>query len=243
MPSKPCIVIVGGGVIGSAAAYFLGERGLGERGLGERVAVVERDPSYRRASSALSASSIRQQFSTPINIALSQYGIAFLRGIGGEVGLVEPGYLYLGDGASATALARNHAIQRACGAPVALLSPAELRRCFPWLGTQGLALGSLGLAGEGWFDGYALLQLFRRRAIAAGVRYVTDEAIGFERRGDHIAAIRLAAGGPLACDVAVNAAGPWAGAVAALGSSCRSGRGADRSTFSIAASAPPACRW
>jgi glycine/D-amino acid oxidase-like deaminating enzyme len=107
----------------------------------------------------LSASSIRQQFSTPINIALSQYGIAFLRGIGGEVGLVDPGYLYLGDGASATALARNHAIQRACGAPVALLSPAELRRCFPWLGTQGLALGSLGLAGEGWFDGYALLQL------------------------------------------------------------------------------------
>ena len=43
------------------------------------VDVIERDPTYARASSALSASSIRQQFSTPLNIHLSRYGIGFLR--------------------------------------------------------------------------------------------------------------------------------------------------------------------
>ena len=203
------IVIIGGGIIGSAIAAFLGERQVAEG-----VLIVERDPSYRRASSALSTSSIRQQFSVPINVALSQAGIAFLRGVAGEVGLVEPGYLYLASEEGRAALARQHAIQRRCGAPVALLAPGELERRFPWLDPAGIALGSLGLDGEGWFDGYGLLQLLRRRAQAAGARYVTDEAIGFDIEGRRISAVRLAAGGPLPCDLVVNAAGPWAAAIA-----------------------------
>jgi FAD-dependent oxidoreductase domain-containing protein 1 len=203
------IVIIGGGIIGSAIAAFLGEHEAAEG-----VLIVERDPSYRRASSALSTSSIRQQFSVPINVALSQAGIAYLRSVAGEVGLVEPGYLYLACDAGRTALARQHATQRRCGAPVALLAPDELVRRFPWLDTAGIALGSLGLDGEGWFDGYGLLQLLRRRAQAAGARYVTDEAIGFDLAGRRITAVRLAGGAPLPCDLVVNAAGPWAAAVA-----------------------------
>ena len=104
------IVIIGGGIIGSATAAFLRERQAGLE-----VIVIERDPTYRRASSALSTSSIRQQFSTPVNIALSQHGMAFLRTVAGEVGLVEPGYLYLANDAGHRALARQHAVQRGCG--------------------------------------------------------------------------------------------------------------------------------
>jgi FAD-dependent oxidoreductase domain-containing protein 1 len=203
------IVIIGGGIIGSAIAAFLGERQA------RNVTVIERDPTYRRASSALSTGSIRQQFSIPINVALSQAGLAFLRTVAGEVGLVQPGYLYLASDAGRGGLARQHAVQRRCGAPVALLSPRELARRFPWLDTTGLALGSLGLEGEGWFDGYGLLQLFRRRATAAGAHYLTDEAIGLKAKGSRIVAVRLAAGDTLPCDVLVNAAGPWAAAVAA----------------------------
>ena len=203
------IVIIGGGIIGSATAAFLGECQTGLE-----VIVIERDPTYRRASSALSTSSIRQQFSTPINIALSQAGLAFLRTVAGEVGLVEPGYLYLASDAGHGMLARQHAVQRQCDAPVALLAPGELARRFPWLNTADLALGSLGMTGEGWFDGYGLLQLFRRRAMAGGARYLTDEAIGLERQGARIAAVRLAKGDTLPCDIVVNAAGPWAAAVA-----------------------------
>jgi FAD-dependent oxidoreductase domain-containing protein 1 len=203
------IVIIGGGVIGSAIAAFLGERGAADG-----VTIIERDPSYRRASSALSTSSIRQQFSTALNIELSRAGIAFLRTVRDAVGLVEPGYLYLASEAGRDTLARQHAVQRRCGAPVALLSANELQRRFPWLDTAGLALGSLGLSGEGWFDGYGLLQLLRRRAIEAGARYVIDEAVGFESGGSRIAAVRLAGGDKLRCDIAVNAAGPWAARVA-----------------------------
>jgi len=203
------IVIIGGGVIGSAIAAFLGERGAADG-----VTIIERDPSYRRASSALSTSSTRQQFSTALNIELSRAGIAFLRTVRDAVGLVEPGYLYLASEAGRDTLARQHAVQRRCGAPVALLSANELQRRFPWLDTAGLALGSLGLSGEGWFDGYGLLQLLRRRAIEAGARYMIDEAVGFESGGSRIAAVRLAGGDKLRCDIAVNAAGPWAARVA-----------------------------
>src|SRR5215510_6697440 len=89
------VVIVGGGAMGSSIAWHLAM----ERTLANKVAVVERDPTYARSSSSLSASSIRQQFSTPLNIHLSRYGIGFLRQatklLGVDLGLREPGYLFL----------------------------------------------------------------------------------------------------------------------------------------------------
>src|SRR5215831_17664996 len=102
------VVIVGGGVMGCAVAFHL--RTLDPR---LSVLVVERDPRYVAASSALSASSIRQQFSTPINIALSQHGLAFLRAapellaVDGDrpaLPFEERGYLYLATAAGASTL-------------------------------------------------------------------------------------------------------------------------------------------
>ncbi len=215
------VVIVGGGVMGCAVACFL----AGAPAFGGTVAVVERDPAYRRASSALSASSIRQQFSTPANIALSRFGLSFIKeatrhlSVDGEavdLGLREPGYLYLASAAGADVLHRNHAVQRACGVDVALLSPDDLSARFLWLSVDGVALGSLGLSGEGWFDGYSLMQAFRRKARALGATLLTGEAAGMELDRGRVAAVALADGRRLACGVVVNAAGPQARRVAAL---------------------------
>ena len=216
---NPHIVIVGGGVIGSAIASFT----LADPAFRGTVTVVERDPTYARASSALSASSIRQQFSTAINIEIGRFGIEFMRGIGDalavggerpDIGLVEPGYLFLASPAGAGILERNHALQRAHGVDVALLDPAALRARFPWISTDGIAGGSLGLSGEGWFDGWSLLQAFRRHARSRGARYVTGEAVGFDTTGSRIAAVELADGSRIAGDVFIDAAGPWAASVA-----------------------------
>jgi FAD-dependent oxidoreductase domain-containing protein 1 len=215
------IVIVGGGVIGSAIAYFLKADPLftGE------VVVIERDPSYRRASSALSASSIRQQFSTPLNIAMSRFGWDFLSNIGqrlatgGEapdIGLQERGYLYLAGRETAGALRKVHAVQSDEGAEVELLHPLELEERFAWMQSGDLALASLGTACEGWFDGYGVLQAFRKKAQELGVLYRTGEAAGFDTVGGRLTQVRLRAGDAVACDVAVNAAGPWAGEIAAM---------------------------
>ncbi|MFZ5538944.1 MAG: NAD(P)/FAD-dependent oxidoreductase, partial [Pseudomonadota bacterium] len=207
------VVVIGGGAIGSSVACFLA------RDFGVRVTVVERDPSYRYASSALSASSIRQQFSTAINIRISQASLAFYRRIGEElavgderpdIGLVEPGYLFLASAAGAETLRANHEVQRACGADVALLAPAELQRRFPWLAVEGVALASLGLctatSGEGWFDGYSVLQAFRRKAVALGVNYVAAAIERMDMVGSRVVRATTADGAALEADAFVLAA-------------------------------------
>lgn len=222
------MVIIGGGAIGSSVARYLTRPEL-QAQWPCRVTVLERDFSYARASSALSASSIRQQFSSAINMAISAYGIGVLRDAARElavpgqpapaIGLHEGGYLYLATPAGEGVLRDNHALQRGAGADVALLTPAELRQRFAWLNTDGIALGSLGLSGEGWFDGYSLLQAFRAQARAQGARYVQAEAMGFAMQQGascpSIASVQLSNGERVAADVVVNAAGPWARRVAA----------------------------
>lgn len=221
MTRKPGIVIVGGGAIGSAVACFL----AAEPGFGGTITVIERDPVYRQASSALSASSIRQQFSTPLNIAMSRFGFEFLRAAGdrlminGEapaVGLVESAYLFLASEAGLGILAENHRVQKEVGVEVALLDPPALAARFPWLSVEGVAGASLGLGSEGWFDGYALLQALRRRARALGVCYEAAEAVSLEVRGGRVRAVGLNDGRRLPCDTLVNAAGPWAARLAAM---------------------------
>jgi glycine/D-amino acid oxidase-like deaminating enzyme len=215
------VAIVGGGVIGSAIAYAL----LADPAFDGRVLVIERDPSYRRASSALSASSIRQQFSTPENIRMSRYGFDFLRRVGEhlavdgeapEIGLIERGYLYLATHEHETTLREVHAIQRAEGAAVALLGPEDLARRYPWMALHGVAAGSLGLEGEGWFDGDALTRAFRRKATSMGAVYVAAEAVGLRVARSRIEAVELDDGSSIACAALVDAAGPWARSVAAM---------------------------
>jgi glycine/D-amino acid oxidase-like deaminating enzyme len=215
------VTLIGGGVMGAATACFLA------RDHGAAVTVIERDPSYARASSSLSLSSIRQQFSQPVNIGLSRWSLAFLKRAADELavaddrpalGLVEPGYLYLATAAGEATLRGVHAVQRAEGVDVALLTPSELAVRFPWLSVQDLALGSLGLSGEGWFDGPALHRAFRRKAIACGARFVTAEACGFETAAGRVTAVRCADGSRLGGDAFVITAGAWSAPLgAALG--------------------------
>ncbi|MGE0715762.1 MAG: NAD(P)/FAD-dependent oxidoreductase [Alphaproteobacteria bacterium] len=221
VPSSADVVIVGGGIVGSSTAYFL----TADPAFTGRVVVVERDPTYERASTVRSAGSIRQQFSTEENIRMSQFGMAFLRdidrnlGVDGEridVGFRENGYLFLATEAGRPVLEANHATQRACDAAVALLDPAALAARFPWLSTEGLAAGSFGTANEGWFDPHTLLMAFRRKARAQGAIYVQDEVTAVDRDGPRVTAVRLASGGTIACGTMVCAAGPNAGRVAAM---------------------------
>ncbi len=215
------VVIVGGGAIGSAIAYFLAR----EAGFGGTIAVIERDPTYRTASSALSASGIRQQYTTRINIEIGRFGIGFLReavdllavdGERAEIGLTERGYLFLADSAHEPVMRDAHALQRNAGAEIDLLGPNALRDQFPWLATDGVALGSFGRRGEGWFDGYGLLTAYRRKAQSLGVTYVHGEVVAVERQGKSVAAVVLADGSRLACGTMVNAAGPRARLVAEM---------------------------
>jgi sarcosine oxidase len=215
------VVIVGGAIIGSAVATFLAAR----PDFDGRIVVVERDPSYRTSSTTLSAASIRQQFSTPLNIEISRFGLELIGhperflavdGTTPEIDFVENGYLFLATDAGLATLEHNHAVQRALDVPVALLSPAELVQRFDWINADDLAGASLGLSGEGWFDAHALLQGFRRKARSLGVVERTGDVVALERDGERIRSVLLADGTSIASGWVVNAAGPRAADVAAL---------------------------
>jgi FAD-dependent oxidoreductase domain-containing protein 1 len=216
------VVIVGGAIVGSAVATFLRRRPDWHG----RVLVVERDQTFRTSSTTLSAASIRLQFSTPLNIEISRFGVELIKhldtwlGIEGdaapEIDFVEGGYLFLASQAGLPILESNHAVQREHGVEVALLTPMELQARFPWLNVEDVAGGSLGLADEGWFDAYALLQAFRRKARSLGAEELAGEVVEIDRDGGRATGVRLADGRRITADWVVNAAGPRAAGVAAM---------------------------
>lgn len=214
------VVIVGGGVIGSSIAYFLRASDPTVS-----VTVIERDPSYARSSSALSAASIRQQFSTPLSIQMSLYGIEFLRNIGEllevdgnrpSIDLHEGGYLFLATPAGDATLRENHALQTSLGADINLMDRQTLKARFPWLNVEDLVSGAFGESGEGWFDGYGLVQALRKKAQSLGARYVAADVTGVVREGRKITHVIAGNGERYPCDTVVNAAGAWARKIAGM---------------------------
>ena len=213
------VVIAGGAAIGSSAAYFLASN----PDFHGSVLVVEKDFSYEKCATTLSAASIRHQFSTPGNIQMSQFGTEFIKHIGehlavnGEapdVGFHEKGYLFLATPAGQSILESNHRVQRSLGADVSLLTPAQLQTRYPWLNTEDLSAGSLGLSGEGWLDAYGLMHGFRRKAISLGVQYQQAQVVGVKRQGRKVQSVALSDGSSIECAVLINAAGTGAHALA-----------------------------
>ncbi|MBD3679417.1 MAG: FAD-binding oxidoreductase, partial [Rhodobacteraceae bacterium] len=211
------IVIVGGAVMGSAAAYWLTRFDPGCR-----VLVVERDSSYARSSTALSAASIRQQFSTEVNVRISQFGAEFLKTFSEEMdldenfdlGFIQNGYLFLAcSEQTATAMRLSVATQKSCGAGTELLSPTEVACSFPFLAVEDLELASFGPRDEGWFDNMGLLNGFRRKAIASGATFLKDEVVGLTRTGGRVSGVELRSGADVGAGVVINAAGPAAARV------------------------------
>jgi len=215
------VVIAGGGVIGSAVAYFLAR----EPGFNGTVAVVEPDSSYRYAASALSASSIRQQFSTPVNIAISQFGIEFLRDVPEilatdverpSIGLTESTYLYLATKKGQEILRKSVEVQQKCAVPVKSYDPDELRQRFPWLNVSDIVVGSVTESGEGWFDGYQLLMALRKYARAAGVKYIESRVKNINLTpANQVSGIELDNQTQIDCGCFVNAAGTHASSLSA----------------------------
>jgi FAD-dependent oxidoreductase domain-containing protein 1 len=213
------VVAIGGAVMGSSVAYYL----AADPNFSGKILVIEKDPTYQRCASALSAAGIRQQYSCAINIQISLYGIEFLRRIGRvlkvgglrpDVGLHEGGYLFLATEENRPILKRNHVLQTRHGADILFLEPSDLVERFPWLSVQGLSAGCWGQTGEGWFDGYGLMQAFRRKARSLGVIYRSAAATGIERRGDRVSAVLLEDGTCIPCGAVVNTAGAGGPAIA-----------------------------
>ena len=213
------VVIIGGGVVGSSAAYFLAS----QPDFKGSITVVEKDPTYNEAATPRSAGGIRQQYSTPENILISQFGASFIKAAGDhlivdgdrpDLQFHENGYLFLATHAGLKTLVANHRLQHEQGAGTQLWTPQELQNRFPWVNTADLAGATFGPSNEGWIDPYSLLQAFKRKARSLDVTYIQDEAVGFDFAGARISAVRPKEGGRIDCAAVVNSAGYHARTVA-----------------------------
>ena len=217
------VVIIGGAIMGSSTAWWLTQMGFAGR-----ILVVDRDPSFAQAATTLSFSCIRQQFSTELNIRISQFGADFVQSLrqrmGGddrvpELKIQNFGYLYLADTEDfAATLRANQRVQAAAGAGTRILTPDQIGAEFPFMSTDDLVLGSLNTVDEGYFDGSTVFDWFRRKAREAGVDYVADEVMGLDLSpaGDRVTGVRLNSGRTVGCGTVVNASGTRGAKVAAM---------------------------
>lgn len=122
---------------------------------------------------------------------MSLFGADFMRnckenlGEGVNLNFVPNGYLFLASEQGAEQLQENSLLQNRLGAKNILLTPKKLRDRFPWLNTDGIGLGCLGLEKEGWFDPWSLLMGLKKKAIKMGADYVDGEVVNFEFEHKH----------------------------------------------------------
>ena len=185
-------VIIGGGIIGSAVAFFLGKRGVGDD-----VVVVDPDPTYARAATPAAAVGIRRIMSRPENILMSQFSIEFYANIAAElemdidIGFKRQGYLFLADAKGAADLESNYQTQHSLGVDVKLLDAHALQNVFPSIGTKNVAIACYSPK-DAWIDPQAAMLTLRCKAEKLGVTYVKDNVVGLETRAAVVKAANLA---------------------------------------------------
>ncbi|MCV6591984.1 MAG: FAD-binding oxidoreductase [Silicimonas sp.] len=211
------VVIVGGAIMGSSTTWFLTQN----PDFNGRVLVVERDPSYEKCSTAHTNSCIRQQFSDPLNVRISQFAASFIKNLRDNIGddrvpdleIQSYGYLYLADSEKfAATLRENQKVQHAEGAETELLTAAEIKSRYPFYEVDDILLGSINRKDEGYWDGGTVFDWWRRSARERGVEYIANEVTAMTKNaaGTRVESVTLASGETIACGQVVNASGPRA---------------------------------
>ncbi len=216
------VVIIGGAIMGSSTAWFLTDN----PDFDGSVLVVERDPTYEMCSTAHTNSCMRQQFSTELNVRISQFAADFVTNIreymGGDDRIPDLpirsfGYLYLADTETfADTLRANQKIQHAAGAQTQLLTPDEILAAYPFYNVDDILLGSINTVNEGYWDGAAVFDWWKRQARERGVEYIANEVVEMARSARGIESVTLKTGEVITCGHVVNATGPRAARTAAM---------------------------
>uniref|UniRef100_T1GPK0 FAD-dependent oxidoreductase domain-containing protein 1 n=1 Tax=Megaselia scalaris TaxID=36166 RepID=T1GPK0_MEGSC len=182
-PRNVDVLVIGGGGVGSSIAFWL--KKMARDGL--NVAVVEKDPTYKNSSTGMSVG-LTQQFSLPESIQMSLFGTEFIRNYrqhfdnNVDLRYTPFGHLTLATEKGAEQLIENSKLQNEMGARNEILIPEKIKSKFPWINTDGIALGCHGLEKEGWFDPFELLMGYKSKAMEFGAHYVDGEAYGFKFR-------------------------------------------------------------
>jgi sarcosine oxidase subunit beta len=207
------VVVVGAGAVGLALALQLGRAGV------DGVVVVDRNASPGMGSTSRANGGVRAQFTTPINIVFSQFTIEKLRELheisGGVVGFRAVGYLFLtGTDAGAIALRRCWELQRSLGLDVQWLSAAAVIEKTPFVNVDGLS-GATFCAGDGLIDPHGVVSALWAECRRAETAFLFDTEV-LDLIAGAPSRVRTTSG-DIETEFVVNAAGPFARGVAAMG--------------------------
>lgn len=214
LPARAQVVVVGGGVMGASTAYHLACRGCTD------VVLLEKDQFFGTGATGRCAGGIRYQFSTEINVRLSQLSLPMLdrfeEETGQAIGIRRCGYLFLltNDKDVAT-FRRTFAMQQRLGVGTEWLSGDEVRRKVPLVAAHDVLAGTFN-AKDGLADPNSVVMGYITAGRRLGVRAFTEAGVtGIEMAHGRITAVNTTRG-RIACETVVNAAGPWAGVVSAM---------------------------
>jgi glycine/D-amino acid oxidase-like deaminating enzyme len=207
------VIIVGGGVMGSAIAYNLikADPQL-------HILVIERDPTYVRSSTVLSDGNTRVQFNIKENVQISLYALEVLATFEADmatdsytpkIAFRQQGDLFIVDNAGISAAKQGLAQQLSMGCDVRWLEPAEVKTLYPLFDTTQCAGATFGPK-DGTMSPFDVLLGYRHKAIELGVQFLQAEVGQLREEGGKIAGIQLSNGDLYHAPIVVNAAGAWA---------------------------------
>lgn len=218
------VVIIGGAIMGASTAWFLSDN----KDFDGSVLVVERDTTYKACSTTHTNSCMRQQFSNELNVRISQFAADFVKNIrrymGGdervpELSIRSFGYMYLADNqVFADVLRESRKVQLAIGAATRLMTPDEIAKAYPFYNLDDIVLGSINTVDEGYWDGAAVNDWWRRQSRERGVEWVQNEVVAMTRNatGTRVESVSLASGEEISVGQVVNASGPRAARTAQM---------------------------
>lgn len=216
LPSTTQVVIIGGGVMGASTAYHLACRGC------TNVLLLEKQEFFGMGATGKCAGGIRYQFSTEINVRLSQLSLPMLDRFEDELGqpidLRYDGYLFLLTTERDVARFRhNVAMQHRLGVQTEWLDGDEVRRRVPQLAADDVLAGAFH-AGDGLADPNSVVMGYVNAARRLGVRALTGVTVHeIVVEGGRIRGV-VTDRGEIACETVVNAAGPWSAPISATAS-------------------------
>jgi len=212
------VIIVGGGIMGSATAYYLTKKDPTLK-----VAVIERDLTYARASTTLSMSNVRIQFSLKENIQISQYAFDALIGFEEEMAVDgnkpkiyyhREGNLFLVDETNEAHARRAFDLQQSLGCRIEWWTPQQIKLAFPLYATGSFLGGTYG-PDDGHFDAYAALMGYKAKARSQGAEYLKNDVEKITTRSGRVTGVRLVSREALEAAYIINCAGAWAAQMAA----------------------------
>jgi len=211
------VIIVGGGVMGCATAYYLLKFDPALN-----IAILEMDAAYAKSSTVLSDGNIRVQFNIKENIQISQYGLDVLKtfaedmeaeGVRPDPAFRQQGNLFVLDEASLEESRAGWLLQTDLGGIVYWLTPEDVQREYPLYNLKDCVAGTLGVQ-DGTMSPFGLLMGYKKKVVAMGAKFTQAEVIEVLKHEDQITGVKLATGEILNGKIVMNAAGAWAPKIA-----------------------------